>query len=226
MCAIKDDSLLNHGDISTLSFHATKLFHTVEGGAIVTNDDTLAQRISYMRNFGHKGQEAFWGIGINGKNSELHAAMGLAILPRVPELIAKRKIVSEIYDNRLEGHFFQRPAMRPGTEYNFAYYPILFPSERSLLASKEILNIHNIFPRRYFFPALSTLPYLKQFSMPIAEDAAARILCLPYYPELNANRVIQDFSRYLFCAKAERPIEVSSFLGSLEMPRFTGLYLS
>src|SRR5688572_25479009 len=75
----KGASLLNYGHISTLSFHATKLFHTVEGGGITTNDDELAHRIAYMRNFGHKGQEEFWGLGINGKSSEFHAAMGLCM---------------------------------------------------------------------------------------------------------------------------------------------------
>lgn len=186
----KCGSLLNHGDISTLSFHATKLFHTVEGGAIVTNDDAVARRIAYLRNFGHKGQEDFWGLGINGKNTELHAAMGLCILPKVPELIDKRKAISALYDRYLKTNTFQQPVLIPGTEYNYAYYPILFPSEYTLIASKKTLNSHNIFPRRYFYPSLNNLPYLKYQNMRMAEDAANRILCLPFYPDLTENEII------------------------------------
>jgi dTDP-4-amino-4,6-dideoxygalactose transaminase len=90
----KGNSLLSYGDIATISFHATKLFHTAEGGAIITNNDELAHKISYMRNFGHNGPEHFWGIGINGKSSELHAALGLCILPEVNNLIKRRKELS------------------------------------------------------------------------------------------------------------------------------------
>ncbi|MBE0685043.1 MAG: DegT/DnrJ/EryC1/StrS family aminotransferase, partial [Anaerolineaceae bacterium] len=98
----KEKSLVSYGDTSTLSFHATKLFHTVEGGAIITQDDEIANRISYMRNFGHKGQEDFWGLGINGKNSEFHAAMGLCNLNHISSIIERRKQVSEWYDDLLQ----------------------------------------------------------------------------------------------------------------------------
>ena len=185
----RDMSLVNYGDISTLSFHATKLFHTVEGGAIITNDDDLAHLISYMRNFGHRGQEKFWGLGINGKNSEFHAAMGLCILPHVEEIIADRKKVSGWYDELVEGSRLIRPVLKEGMIYNYAYYPVIFKSEVNLLSAIKALNEIEIYPRRYFFPSLNELPYLVYQPSPISEDFASRILCLPLYDGLNQMEV-------------------------------------
>jgi len=186
----KGQSLLTHGDISTLSFHATKLFHTVEGGALITDDDEVAHRIAYMRNFGHEGTENFWGLGINGKNSEFHAAMGLCILPKVPELITERKAISELYDKLLQDTGLVRPKFSDDTEYNYAYYPVLFNSEKQLLTARATLNANDIFPRRYFFPALNKLPYVKQqVYMPIAERIAKQVLSLPMYPTLSKETV-------------------------------------
>jgi dTDP-4-amino-4,6-dideoxygalactose transaminase len=188
----KGKSILNHGDVSTLSFHATKLFHTVEGGAIVTNDDDVAHRISYMRNFGHKGQEEFWGLGVNGKSSEFHAAMGLCLLPRIGEIIESRRKLSRLYDQYL--HEFklnlQRPVVPETTEYNYSYYPVIFSSEKELLTVKDNLNAAYIYPRRYFFPSLNTLPYLhERRQLPVAESISPRVLCLPLYYDLAAEDV-------------------------------------
>ncbi len=108
-------SLASYGDISATSFHATKLFHTVEGGAIFTNDDDLAQRISHMRYFGLEGPSSFWGLGINGNNSEFHAAMGLCVLPRIEELISKRKHICDLYDALLDNRGVSRPKLPEGT---------------------------------------------------------------------------------------------------------------
>lgn len=172
--------------ISTLSFHATKLFHTIEGGAVICSDDAVAHRLSYMRNFGHNGPEAFWGVGVNGKNSEAHAAMGLCVLPRVNELIDKRRIISNLYDELLENTGCRRPTIQPGTDrYNYSYYALVMPSEASLLRVREALNAAEIFPRRYFYPALNTLSYVNSSSMPVAEDISCRALCLPLYPDLD-----------------------------------------
>jgi dTDP-4-amino-4,6-dideoxygalactose transaminase len=187
-----DTSVLNFGDISTLSFHATKLFHTVEGGAIVTNDDELAHRIGYMRNFGHKGQEDFWGMGVNGKNSEFHAAMGLCVLSHIESIIATRKLLSEIYEKNLSelGVKLIRPHVNESCDYNFSYYPVVFESESQLLMVKDSLNAAYIYPRRYFYPALNTLPYLKQRqAAPTAEDIASRVLCLPLYHDLSTESI-------------------------------------
>lgn len=186
-------SIASYGDASILSFHATKLFHTVEGGAIATNNDELAHRVSYMRNFGHKGQEDFWGLGINGKNSEFHAAMGLCNLPHVPEIITARKQVIGWYDQLLAGSVLTRPSMPEGTDYNYAYYPVLFPSESDLLTARDRLNAQQIFPRRYFYPALNHLPYLDYRQFPITERVSHCVLCLPLYPELDRISVEKIF---------------------------------
>jgi dTDP-4-amino-4,6-dideoxygalactose transaminase len=187
----KGTALVNYGDTSTLSFHATKLFHTGEGGAIVTSDDELAHRIAYMRNFGHKGQEEFWGLGVNGKNSEFHAAMGLCVLPKVPELIAKRKAVCDLYDEALHDSGLSRPWRLSETQYNYAYYPVLFPSEEKLLVARAALNADDIFPRRYFYPIISRLDYVKSQPMPVAESVASRVLCLPLFFDLTEDNVGQ-----------------------------------
>lgn len=175
--------LLNYGDVSSLSFHATKLFHTIEGGGLATNDDALAHRISYMRNFGHNGPEAFFGVGINGKASEFNAAMGLSVLPHVPAIIADRQHRSDTYDALLAplGKRVTRPTVPARTTYNYAYYPILFQTEQELLAVRDALLKHEISPRRYFYPSLNTLDYVSRQACPVSEDISTRVLCLPLY---------------------------------------------
>lgn len=187
----KGKPLVNYGDASTLSFHATKLFHTTEGGGIVTNDETAAHKFSYMRNFGHKGQEEFWGVGINAKNSEFHAAMGLCVFPYVEEIIRKRKELTELYDALLLKDNLQitRPTIPANTEYNYAYYPVLFESETILKSVVLSLHADFIHPRRYFYPPLSTLNYVKKQSVPITADVSGRVLCLPLYYELETEQV-------------------------------------
>jgi len=188
----KGKSILNYGEISTLSFHATKLFHTVEGGGIVTNDDAIAHRISYMRNFGHKGQEDFWGLGVNGKSSEFHAAMGLCVFPYVNDIIANRKLLSETYDKYFQdlGVSLKRPTVDKDTTYNYAYYPVVFQDEAQLLMIRDSLNAAYIYPRRYFYPALHTLPYIEgKNDLPVAEEIAARVLCLPLYNDLSQEAI-------------------------------------
>ena len=181
-------SLLAYGDIATLSLHATKLFHTGEGGAIITNDDDLAHRISYMRNFGHHGEEDFWGLGINGKNSELHATLGLAILPYLSQIMNARKTISQNYDKLIEkSNNLIKPALRENTKYNYAYYPVLFKNEKILLKVKQSLNNNGIYPRRYFYPSLNLINYLYsgKTKMRNSEDISNRILCLPLYHSLT-----------------------------------------
>lgn len=182
-------SLLVHGDIATLSFHATKLFHTVEGGALVTNDDEVAHRIGYMRNFAHRGTEAFWGLGVNAKNSELHAAMGLCVLPRVHELMARRKAISDLYDELLSGENLYRPKSPEGTAYNYAYYPVLLGSEAQLLKVRATLQAEEVFPRRYFYPPLNTLPFADSVCMPVSERIARTVLCLPFHHDLDETQI-------------------------------------
>ena len=187
----KGKPLVNYGDASTLSFHATKLFHTTEGGGIVANDETLAHRFSYMRNFGHKGQEDFWGVGINAKNSEFHAAMGLCVFPYIDEIIAKRKELTELYDRLLlnAGINLTRPILPAGTEYNYAYYPVVLENEEALLAVRDSLNAQYVYPRRYFYPSLSKLNYVQKYNVPIAEEISRKVLCLPLYHGLEPDQV-------------------------------------
>jgi dTDP-4-amino-4,6-dideoxygalactose transaminase len=184
--------ILNYGDISTLSFHATKLFHTIEGGGIATNDDFIAHRISFMRNFGHKGQEDFWGLGINGKNSEVHAAMGLCIYPRINDILEKRKKLFELYNIHIAslGINVKRPLVPSGVLYNHAYYPVVFESEKQLLSVRDSLNAAYIYPRRYFYPSLHQLPYIEgKPSLPFSESLSSRVLCLPLYHDLAEEEV-------------------------------------
>jgi dTDP-4-amino-4,6-dideoxygalactose transaminase len=180
-----------YGDVATLSFHATKLFHTVEGGAVVTDDDEIARRVAYLRNFGHDGYERFQGIGINGKNSELHAAMGLCLLPRVPAIVAERRTLSLRYDAALLGRSnIVRPAIRAGTAYNCAYYPVLLPDDAAVRAAQRHLESNGVLSRRYFYPPLSgALPYVAPGEVPVARDAAERVLCLPLYTGLAIDQV-------------------------------------
>ena len=180
-------SVLSYGDVSTCSFHATKVFHTVEGGCIVTDDDDLAERLHHYRSFGHQNDNYFE-MGINAKNSELHAAMGLCILPKVPDLIAARKQRFAYYDSQLDFSRITRPTLIPDLEYNYAYYPIVLDSEETLLRVMEMLKGDNVVPRRYFYPSLNTLPFALRSGIaqpcPVSEDVAVRVLCLPLYPDL------------------------------------------
>lgn len=179
--------LMSYGDVSTISFHATKLFHTVEGGGIATNNPQIAKKIAYMRNFGHNGQEDYWGLGINAKSSEFHAAMGLCVYPHIEDIIERRRILTEIYDGYFDAvnDSVERPVRLADVTYNYAYYPVVFKSEERLLAIKSYLNSLGVFPRRYFFPSLNNLPYIEGgASCPISESISSRVLCLPLFHDL------------------------------------------
>ncbi len=184
----KGKSLLSYGDISTCSFHATKVYHTIEGGACVVKDKEVSDRLDLIKRFGINGNEHFC-LGINAKQSEFNAAMGLANFPYIAEVIEKRRMISELYDRELSG-FVVRPKMQDGLEYNWAYYPVLFKDEKELLAVFEELNANGIYPRRYFYPSLNTLSYIENsLSCPISEDVCSRIACLPLYPDLAFDEV-------------------------------------
>lgn len=186
-------SIFTYGDISSCSFHATKLFHTGEGGALFCSDEQLYERCFYMHNFGHQGTEAFQGLGINAKMSEPQAAMGLAVLPYLSEIIQERRRVTEQYDAQLDFSRLKKMTLRPGTQWNYSYYPVLFETEEQMLVVQQALNQQQIFPRRYFYPALTSLPYVDPQPCPIAESVSSRILCLPMYVGLNSSN-IQEIS--------------------------------
>jgi len=185
--AYKGKSLLSFGDISTCSFHATKLFHTVEGGACIVKDKTVSDKLEFTKRFGHNIDNHIC-LGINAKQSEFHAAMGLSVLPYINEIINERKKVSELYDSLLNNKL-QRPKAQENLEYNYAYYPVVFKSEKQLLNVFEALNKENIYPRRYFYPSLNNLSYVKGASCPISEDISSRIACLPLYADLEESTV-------------------------------------
>ena len=188
---INGDSIFNYGDVSTISFHATKLFHTVEGGAIITKDKELAKKFYLYRSFGHIGDQYF-SVGINGKNSEFHAAMGLCNLPRVDEFINQRKTITELYKSELKSLPLNIPAIAGNLRYNYSYFPVLFRSEEELIKIKMHLEKNEINTRRYFFPSLNNLPYLKLSSpCPVSEDISHRVLCLPFYQQLPKEEVIR-----------------------------------
>lgn len=185
----KGKSIFEYGDVSTCSFHATKLFHTGEGGALFTKDGELQKKLFYHHNFGHKGNEDFQGLGINGKMSEPQAAMGLAILPYMETILETRKRVTELYKNIFGG--ISTMKLREETQWNYSYYPVLFENETQLLSILELLNKENIFPRRYFYPSLNLLPYTDKKPCPISENIASRILCLPLYHNLSEEVVVK-----------------------------------
>ena len=183
-------SLLSYGDISTCSFHATKVYHTVEGGCIIANDAEANQQLILYRSFGHIADE-YYSVGINAKNSEFHAAMGLAVLPYVTEIIEARRAICNLYNALLPNALHALQYEMPGLKYNFAYYPILFESEAILLRVKNELQKNMINSRRYFYPSLNTLPFVTAaYACTISEDISQRVLCLPLYADLLETDVI------------------------------------
>lgn len=181
----KNKSVFEYGDISTTSFHATKLLHTIEGGAVFTRNPDLLKKMLYLRNFGHNGPEAFASVGINGKNCEFHAAMGLCNLKYIDEILERRKLLSEHYFERLSNIHASFPKLNQDKDYNYAYFPMLFQTEELRIKCMNQLELEKIYCRRYFSPALSTLPYVKPVKMPICDEVVKKIVCLPLYHSLT-----------------------------------------
>jgi dTDP-4-amino-4,6-dideoxygalactose transaminase len=186
----KGKSVFAYGDISTTSFHATKLFHTVEGGAVFTMNPDLLKKMSYLRNFGHNGPEDFAEVGINGKNSEFHAAMGLCNLKYIEDIKLSRKNQSEQYSAIL----FQNQAIKTiqlndKSQFNFAYYPIVLKDGKILNKVIAELEANGVNSRRYFYPSLNTLSIYKGDKMSVSEDIASRVLCLPLYHSLSKEEI-------------------------------------
>lgn len=186
------ESFLKYGDASILSFHATKLFHTAEGGAVICKDKEVLNRISLMKKFGHIGEDEYLDIGINAKMSELHAAMGLCVLPKVDELIDLRRLRTETYNQLLAGLGLQTPITPDNLQYNYAYYPVVFSNVKDMLSARKALIERDVMPRRYFSPSLNTLPYLCEKSRntcSVSESISQRVLALPLSHELALSDV-------------------------------------
>ncbi len=178
-------SIFNYGTISTCSFHATKIFHTIEGGAIFTNDDELASKVRLLKSFGHKGDDYFI-PGINAKSSEFHAVMGLINLKHFNSIKNHRKISSELYQNKLgQNKNLKIFNWDNSIDKNYSYFPIILPTEEQLIRLVNELNQHQIFPRRYFYPSLNTLPFINGQNCPISEDISKRVICLPLSSEIR-----------------------------------------
>ncbi|MGV8963846.1 MAG: DegT/DnrJ/EryC1/StrS family aminotransferase [Candidatus Saccharimonadaceae bacterium] len=183
-------SIFEYGDISTCSLHATKLYHSIEGGLVITKKPSLLKKLAFMRNFGFNGPEAFAELGINGKNSEFHAAMGLINLNYIKEIHEKRKLLTECYDQHLKTFKAAKPVWKSESSINYAYYPLVFESEELMIKCMESLRGMEIFTRRYFFPSLAnTLPYIKKQNFEFTDDIAKRVLCLPLYYDLTIEEV-------------------------------------
>jgi dTDP-4-amino-4,6-dideoxygalactose transaminase len=184
-------SIFQYGDISTCSFHATKLFHTGEGGAMFSNQLDLQHKMYYSHNFGHNGPLDFFGLGINGKISELQAAMGLCVFESINYVLSERKKAVEYYNSNLNLSIIRTIKIRENTVWNYSYYPIIFESEEKLLQKLIEFNKQQIFPRRYFYPSLNTINYCNGGRMVISESIASRILCLPLYVGLIEEDLIK-----------------------------------
>jgi dTDP-4-amino-4,6-dideoxygalactose transaminase len=180
-------SIFEYGDISTCSFHATKLFHTGEGGALFTKDPELFHKCFYSHNFGHNGPLDFHGLGINGKISELQAAMGLAVFPYINAINEGRKKAVEYYNAHIDFSIISKLKLRDKTQWNQSYYPIIFETESLLLKVQKELNEKQIFPRRYFYPSLNTINYVGITVMPTSETISSRIMCLPLAYDMKTN---------------------------------------
>jgi dTDP-4-amino-4,6-dideoxygalactose transaminase len=189
-------SILNHGDLSILSFHATKVFNTFEGGAIICPDAETKTHIDHLKNFGFVDEVTVVAAGINGKMSEINAAFGLLQLEHIDEALARRKEVDALYRRRLAGVKGIRCLDDAGEKVaNYAYFPVLvqpdYPLTREALYEK--LKDNGIFARRYFYPLISTFPMYRDLpsaragNLPVATEAADRVLCLPIYPSLQSD---------------------------------------
>lgn len=187
---VNGKSIFEYGDISICSLHATKLYHSIEGGLMITKDATLLKKLAFMRNFGFETSETFAELGLNGKNSEFHAAMGLVNLDYINEIHENRKKITDRYDEKLKSFEAVKPLWHNSGTLNYAYYPLVVKTEDMLHKCIDMLKLNEIFVRRYFYPSLSKLlPYIESVEMPVTEDIAKRVICLPLYHDLTLEEV-------------------------------------
>lgn len=186
----KRKSLLEFGDISTTSLHATKLLNTGEGGGCITKDSELHEKLKRIRFFGHDDQKDVVEDGFNGKMTEVHSALGLANLKHYEEVLADRKRKYLYYREKLSSlDFLSFQSLKIG-EPNYSYFPVIFDSEERLIEAEKKLNVNQIFPRRYFYPSVNTYTKILNYQ-PISnsEDVSKRILCLPLYYGLSMDSI-------------------------------------
>jgi dTDP-4-amino-4,6-dideoxygalactose transaminase len=184
-------SLLSYGNISTLSFHATKLFHTVNGGAVVCKTKAAKERIDRYRNFGHIGVNEFDGPGINAKMCEFHSAMGLLNLESFDTILAKRREQWFFYAQEIKNRKVKKLKIRDEDGYNAAYFPLIFDDTSTMLRTIDVAQKLGIEIRRYFYPSLNQLEYVPKRNCHISEDIAERICCLPLYHTLTISEQLE-----------------------------------
>jgi dTDP-4-amino-4,6-dideoxygalactose transaminase len=186
----KEKSLLEYGDISATSLHATKLLNTAEGGGCITKDPELHEKLKRIRFFGHNDQKDIVEDGFNGKMTEVHAALGLANLKYYEEVLADRKSKYLYYREKLSSlDFLSFQCLKTG-EQNYSYFPVIFDSEERLIEAEKRLNDNQIFPRRYFYPSVNTYTKILNYQpTSISEDVSKRILCLPLYYGLSMDSI-------------------------------------
>ena len=183
-------SVFRYGDVSCLSLQAYKILQMVEGGALITENNALAETFSKLRTFGKSLDNEIETIGINAKSSEIHAAIGLCNLKEIDSIFSARKEIGQEYDRLLQGLPMQKPQVALGASFNYSYYPILLKNEQTLLKLKAVLFAEGVKARRYFHPSLNRLDFMPdQSPMPISESAASRVLCLPIYKGLKMEEV-------------------------------------
>lgn len=206
----KGQSLLKHGDLSTLSFHATKVFNTFEGGAIICPDAKTKNRIDDLKNFGYAGEVTVVATGINAKMNEFQAAFGLLQVKYVDKAIDMRREIDAQYRTQLSSvPGITCPPLPADTTYNYSYFPILVEKEYPLLRDElnDRLRQNGIYPRRYFYPLITefpmyrSLPSAAQSNLPFARKAADQVLCLPIYPKLNN----ESIKKIISIIKDKRP---------------------
>jgi dTDP-4-amino-4,6-dideoxygalactose transaminase len=192
---VNGNSILNYGDLSVLSFHATKTFNTIEGGAIVCNDEKTKGRIDFLKNFGFADEVTVVEPGINAKMNEVQAAYGVLQLKHVDEYIAKRKVVADLYRNELKDIKGIRVLNDiGGIRHSYTYFPVLINEKEYRESRDEVyerLKRNNIYGRRYFYPLISQFPTYRGLSsaraenLPVAAQVAEQVICLPIYPHLD-----------------------------------------
>ncbi len=198
------ESVLNFGDLSVLSFHATKVFNTFEGGAIICHDEKMKRHIDDLKNFGFRGETTVIAPGINAKMNEVQAAFGLLQLKYIDKALARRKVIAETYREKLSDikgiHFLND---LPDIKHAYSYFPVLI-DETEYGKSRDVLYDHlkenNIYARRYFYPLISNFPTYKGLpsavpdNLPVANEVADKVICLPIYPDLemsDVNRIVE-----------------------------------
>lgn len=207
---VNGESLLNAGDVATLSFHATKVYNTIEGGALVMHDEQMKQRIDYLKNFGFANETTVVAPGINSKMDEMRAAYGLLNLRQVDAAIDARRQVAHRYREELKDvpgiTFFEDMA---GVRHNYSYFPIFVDKEEYGISRDELyerMKERNILGRRYFYPLISTfstyrgLPSAGSDNLPVATRIAEQVICLPMHHQLSAD----DVSRVIDCIKESK----------------------